>query len=294
METISISELEAARALAKTGSLAAAARELHRTPAAIHKQLKQLESALGTPLYEKVGKGIRLLGAMEALLPYAESVLAQVAAGKRAVEEWRGLRQGIVRVGAGPTLSVHCMPGIVHAFQERAPGIQVTLDTGTAEELQEQLRRGQLDMALVVQENRRVGEVWQVLGSWQVSLAVASATRTLQRARRLSDFEGEPFFAFRTGARLTRHIDQYFGKHNHFPQTVVRCDNADAVSEMLRKRRGYSVLPGWTLQGRGEVKAVALEEKLPPFRIEMLASRDHPLAPAAKVFAEVARGFRLE
>jgi hypothetical protein len=63
----------------------APARELHRTQAAIHKQLMRLESSLGTRLYEKAGRGILLLGAMEALLSSAESVVAQVAASKRAV-----------------------------------------------------------------------------------------------------------------------------------------------------------------------------------------------------------------
>jgi DNA-binding transcriptional LysR family regulator len=297
METIGIRELEAARALAKSGSLAAAARELHRTPAAVHKQLKQLEFALGTPLYEKTGRGIRLLGAMDALIPYAESVLSQILAARRAVEEWRGLRSGIVRVGTGPTLSVHCLPGMVNAFHARAPEIQVTVDTGSSDELQEQLRRGQLDLALMIHEGRKGSAEWVALGGWEASLVIASATRALRATRRLKDLEGEPFFAFRTGARLTVHIERYFARHDHAPETVVRCDNADAIRAMLRQRRGYSVLPGWTLAGEhgpGQVRAIDLAEKLPPFRIELVASKNHPLPPAARAFAEVARKFRLE
>jgi DNA-binding transcriptional LysR family regulator len=91
-----------------------------------------------------------------------------------------------------------------------------------------------------------------VLGSWKVSLAVASATRALLRAEGLSDLEGAAILRVSHRARMTRHIDQCFTNHNHFPQNVVRCDRADALRAMLRKRRSYSVLLG-RICGGGEM-----------------------------------------
>jgi LysR family transcriptional regulator, transcription activator of glutamate synthase operon len=296
METISIGELEVARALAKTGSLAAAARELHRTPAAVHKQLKRLEATLGVALYEKVGRNVEISGAMEAFFPHAESALMQVAAARRAVEEWRGLRSGIVRIGTGPTLSAHFLPGIVTAFRGRYPDVQVTIDTATTAELMEQMRRGQLDLAIVLQEEQDRPSDLVTLGSWESTTVVATATKRLWRAKRLADFEREPFFSFRVGTRMAAYVDTYFARHQHRPNTVMRCDNADAIRAMLRSGFGYSVLPAWTLReekGPKRIAAVPVAEKLRPLRIEIVASRNHPLSPASKAFAEAARGFRL-
>jgi DNA-binding transcriptional LysR family regulator len=296
METINIAELEVARALAKSGSLAAAARELHRTPAAVHKQLKRLEATLGVTLYEKVGRSVEISGAMEVFFPYAESVLMQIAAARRAVEEWRGLRSGIVRIGTGPTLSAHFLPGIVTAFRARYPDVQITMDTATTAELVEQLRRGQLDLAIVLQQEQSRSRELTLLGAWDSTTVLATGTKRLWRVKRLRDLEAEPFFSFRTGTRMAVYVDEYFARHQHRPNTVMRCDNADAIRAMLRSGFGYSVLPAWTLReekGPKRIAAIQVAEKLPPLRIELVASRNHPLSPASKAFGEVAKGFRL-
>jgi DNA-binding transcriptional LysR family regulator len=295
METISILSLEAAEALARSGSLAGAARELHRTPAAVHKQLKQLENALGAPLYEKVGRGIRLSGAMKTFLPHAIGALTQVAAARRAVEEWRGLHTGIVRIGTGPTLSTHWLPQIVAAFRRMHAGVQVTIDTGTTDELLEQLRRGQLDLAMILEDSRARRDDRIVLGQWNAAAVLATGCRNLRRATSLKELQKEAFLAFRTGTRMAAHVDRYFAQHHHEPNTAMRCDNADAIRAMLGTGFGYAILPQWTFSAQDGVKlwAIPAREKVPPMRVEIVCASGFPLAPGTKAFAEVAKKFPL-
>lgn len=295
METISIAELEAARAVGKSGSLAAAARELHRTPAAIHKQMKQLEAALGVPLYSKVGRNIRLSGAMELLLPYTESVLEQVAAARRAVEEWSGLRSGIVRIGTGPTMSSHWLPRIITAFRARHPDVQLNIDTGTTAELLERIRRGHLDLAIVLKQGHEAPGDWQQLANWKCPTVLVSGSKTLCKAESLEALREAPFLHYRTATRMATHVDAYFAKHRHVPNTIVRCDNADALRALLRAGHGYALLPSWTVQterGASRIAPIRIRETPPALGVEMVAARSQPLSPAAIAFAGVARTFR--
>src|SRR5690242_12980608 len=97
-------ELRSLITLAELGSLATAAERLHLSAAAIHKQLKVLEVELGVQLYERIGRTLKLTQAAEVLLPYSKDLLAQHDAALEAMEEWKGLKRGVVRIGAGPTI----------------------------------------------------------------------------------------------------------------------------------------------------------------------------------------------
>ena len=73
------------------------------SPGAIHKQLKALEQELGVLLYERVGRRLQLTQATEVVLPYLKEMLAQCDLALAALGEWRGMKRGLVRIGAGPT-----------------------------------------------------------------------------------------------------------------------------------------------------------------------------------------------
>src|SRR5260370_21102651 len=115
--------------LAETGSIAAAAEQLNLSSPAVHKQLRALEAELGIPLYEKAGRALRLTKACEMLLLHARDLLAQHDLAIRSVEEWKGLKKGTVRIGAGPTISSHLLPALLRRFRRKNPNIELYVET---------------------------------------------------------------------------------------------------------------------------------------------------------------------
>lgn len=71
-----LSQLKMLNAVARTGSIARAAEQLHCVPSNITNRLKQLESELGTPLFNRVGRGLKISTAGEVFLGYSERILA--------------------------------------------------------------------------------------------------------------------------------------------------------------------------------------------------------------------------
>src|ERR1700727_1464068 len=102
--------LRAFEAAARLLHFRRAAEELHLAQPSLSGQIAALEGELGTPLFDRIGRGVRLTDAGEELLPRARRILAEVEEAYRAVAAHSGLEGGRVRVGAPPTVGMRLLP----------------------------------------------------------------------------------------------------------------------------------------------------------------------------------------
>lgn len=116
--------LETLRTVRSQGGVTAAARVLHLTPSAVSQQVAQLERQVGAALTERVGRGLRLTAAGEALADAAVDVAVALERARAAVEALRDEPTGTVRVSAFASGAQLLLPGLL----ERAahlPGVVV-------------------------------------------------------------------------------------------------------------------------------------------------------------------------
>ena len=238
-------ELRSLATVAELGSITRAAEKLHLTPPAIHKQLRCLESELGVRLYEKIGHRLRLTQAAEILLPYSKDLLAEHEAIVAAMEEWRGLKRGIVRIGAGPATSVYLLPGLLRKYRRAFPKVDMFVETGNSPALIEKLEDGSLDLALLASSNLPEEPNLQVEKSWDMEFVFVSSLEQVPRRCRISELRKFPFILFRKGSRMQNVIDRYFTEMDFHPKVVMTFDNADAIKAMIRAGLGVSLLPLW-------------------------------------------------
>src|SRR5258708_3156695 len=110
-------ELRSLATVADLGSITRTGEKLHLSPPAIHKQLRSLESELGVRLYDRVGRRLQLTQAAEVLLPYVRDLLADYDAAIDALNEWKGVKKGVVRIGTGPAMSSYILPAVRKEFR---------------------------------------------------------------------------------------------------------------------------------------------------------------------------------
>jgi DNA-binding transcriptional LysR family regulator len=243
---VEIKELRSLVALSELGSISLAASQLHLSPPAIHKQLKILESELGVALYEKVGRGLQLTQAAEIVLPYARELLAQYDSARAALEEWKGMKRGVVRIGTGP--SAYVLPAILKKFRRQYPAIEVLVETGNTPVLLDGIDRGSLDLALLVSADLVEKEDYCVETSWDFELVMVSHQRHPASRPRLADLRHHRFILFRKGSRMEEPIDRYFAAHGFEPNVTMRFDNAEFIRSMVRTGMGIALLPFWVVQ----------------------------------------------
>ncbi|MEU6966773.1 LysR family transcriptional regulator [Kitasatospora aureofaciens] len=140
--------LRVLRAVARTGSFSAAARELGCTQPAISQQMKALEKSVDTPLVVRSGRGMQLSEAGRVLLKHATGILAGLSAAEEEVAAIAGLRAGRVRLVSFPTASSTLVPSAVARLRDSHPGVRVSLVEAEPPESLAMLRGGECEIAL--------------------------------------------------------------------------------------------------------------------------------------------------
>ena len=144
-----LERLRALDALARTGSVARAAAELHLTPSGVSQQLATLDREAGTALTEPAGRGVRLTPAGRALADHAADIVRRVGAARAELDRLAVDVTGPLRIGAIPT-TVHALaPATLARLTADHPDLRISLTDGEAEETLPALLDGTLDLALV-------------------------------------------------------------------------------------------------------------------------------------------------
>ncbi|MBS0444326.1 MAG: LysR family transcriptional regulator [Proteobacteria bacterium] len=141
-------QLAAFHAVARLGSVSAAASELHLTQPAVSIQIGILEESAGTPLLQRVGRGVRLTEAGELLAGYASRILELWREAGEEMATLQGVFSGTLRVGA-VTTAEYLLPPLLVTFANRNPKVKVKLQVGNRDEIVRLLAGQEIDIAIM-------------------------------------------------------------------------------------------------------------------------------------------------
>ena len=136
------------RAVAEAGGFSHAAEVVHISQPAISMQVAELEEALGTALFDRLPRGVRLTGAGETLLGYAQRIAALEDEAARAMRELRGLRRGRLALGASATIGSYLLPAVLGRFRRRHPAVELALTIDNTDRIKQRLLDRTLDLGL--------------------------------------------------------------------------------------------------------------------------------------------------
>src|SRR3954452_17295022 len=146
---LDVNRLRVIDAVARQGSVTAAARALHYSQPSVTHHLSRLEAETGAQLVQRVGRGIRLTPAGELLAARAAEILGRIEAADAELSAHVGLTAGHVRLAGFGSAITSLLPRAVATLADRHPGLEVSLiDTHPPEAL-ELLRTGRIDVAII-------------------------------------------------------------------------------------------------------------------------------------------------
>src|SRR5208283_829167 len=114
-------------------------------------QIRNLEDELGVPLFERLGKGVRLTSHGQRLLPYAERVL-QLLSEAKGVTAGGSKPSGNLAIGSPESVLTYRLPPVLQAFRTRYPEVSLMLSATGNSQLVTHLEQGKLDLALVIDD----------------------------------------------------------------------------------------------------------------------------------------------
>src|SRR6202046_4520704 len=137
-------------AVARHGSVTAAAVELNYAQPSVSHHIARLEAETGARLLQKAGRGIRLTDAGRLLAERAEEILGRLDAAENELAAHVGLREGRVRLAAFPSALGTIVPAAAARLEAESPGMDLMLAEAEPPEALRMLRAGYGDVALVV------------------------------------------------------------------------------------------------------------------------------------------------
>ena len=136
-------------AVARYGSVTAAARELNYAQPSVSHHLARLESETQTKLIQRAGRGIRLTDAGRLLAERAAEVIGRLDAAESELAAYTGLRAGRLRLAAFPSALGTIVPAAAAFLRGANPGVDLRLTEAEPPEALRMLRAGYVDVALV-------------------------------------------------------------------------------------------------------------------------------------------------
>jgi DNA-binding transcriptional LysR family regulator len=168
-------ELRAILAIARSGSINAAAETVGMTQPALSRSLKRLEEALQARLFTRHPQGMALTQFGKALLRHAELVEFETARLTEEIRMLNGAEAGFVRIGLVPSAISNLLLRTLQDVIRAAPGVQVRIIEGAGNQMLEAVANGSVDFAILgsVQSDRAEDVVIETLGSEEVCVAAS-------------------------------------------------------------------------------------------------------------------------
>ena len=258
-----LEQLQAFVEVAQRRSVSRAAEALFVTQPTLTARLKGLEQELGSRLFIRSGRGMRLSDAGRAFLPYAERVARRRGSGRRLLSELARGESGQLALGAAPAVSTYVLPRILTRFRRTHPKVQLAVRTGHSEEvlelvLQEQVQVG-LGRALAPPAGRGDPTLRGRARARRRPGTRSSASRRSARSE-ISDVQLILFDRTSSYHRLT---NEFFRGAGAVPRGVMELDNIDAAKKMVEQGLGVALLPHTAVAGEleaGTLKSVTLAD----------------------------------
>ena len=146
---LDVTRLRVLVAVARCGSVTAAARALNYAQPSVSHHLARLEAETGTKLIQRAGRGIRLTDAGRLLAERAAEVIGRLDAAENELAAYTGLRAGRLRLAAFPSALGTIVPAAGAMLREHQPGVDLRLTEAEPPEALRMLRAGYVDVAVV-------------------------------------------------------------------------------------------------------------------------------------------------
>jgi molybdate transport repressor ModE-like protein len=279
-------------AVAESGSISGAARQLSISQSAVTEAVKALENDLGAALVERSGRGVSLTHRGQLFLRHASRILEAVA-DARWIRADDDALSGELHLGASSLVAGYILADLLARFRRAYPAVAVVAFEDLGEYLEHLLVNGELDVAVMVASRFREAAALEIRILQQSShrLWLPLGHPLAEReAVSLADVAAERQIVLAVD-ELQESADAVWRDHGLKPEIVFRTRSVEAVRSLVATGAGVAVLPDlvyrpWSLEG-DRIEARPTIEPIPPVRVGVVWRRGSRLSEAAARFLDV-------
>ena len=253
------SKVQALLAAADLGSITKAAEALGYTQSGVTHMMRALEEEAGFPLLLRGNRGVSLTAEAQRLAPLFRELSQAADRLEQELALTRGVERGVVRIGSYSSISLHWLPQVLEAFQERYPSIEVELLEGNANEIHEWLSTGRIDIAYTSLRAYSGFDTVKILDDPMYAVLPRTHPRAKDKVFPITAFRGEPFLVYVSDTKPEQDLSQAMELagvseakfFSNFDMTILA---------MVEHNLGVTILPKLILAGsQADVAAIPIE-----------------------------------
>jgi DNA-binding transcriptional LysR family regulator len=295
-------QLRVFQAVARTGSVAAAASQLHLTASALSHALKALETELGVRLFDRVGKRMQLSVAGEVFLAQIEPHLKGLAATPDALR--RLTRGGFsrLRLAASASVCKYILPGVIRDLRRGFPRAEIRIESADTPAVVEMLKDNAVDLGMGLLPAGATDLKVHPVFRDELMFAFAPSHRWATGGPIAdTELQTQPLILYRRQSVTARLVEAHLRNLGVTMPTVLEVGSMEAIKEFVQLGLGVAVLPPWVAERelrRGLLMVRPIGRK--PLRREwaILHRADRTLSPVEGRFIRLCRahaaGMRLD
>jgi len=260
---MNFADLQVFKTVVEEGGIIKAARKLHRVPSNISTRIKQLETAVGIPLFHRDRQRLHLSPSGELLLGYAERLIGLSEEARQVVSG--AAPQGLLKLGALESTAASRLSGILADFHRRYPDVRLELTTGTNDALAGAVAERRLDAAFIAEPPSARGLAY--LPVFRESLVVISS-QDHAPITKPSDAEGQSLIAFPDGCAYRRVLQRWLKRESLASLRVLELSSYHAIVACVAAGAGIALMPEAVLDAMPQARV--RRNRIPRAQSEMV------------------------
>lgn len=262
-----------------------AARNLHVTQSSLSKTIQRLEEDLGVPLFDRIGRNLRLNEFGSRFLSRAERALFELEQGKQELSDLSSPEHSTLELAV---TTASTLPNILREFRKKRPDIQFHVQMLTTKEMVTLLDRGEVDFCLSSPPIKGDDIECQVVFNDPILVAVPIGHRLADRSSvSLIELRDEWFVGVKRGYGTRDLIDTVCKSVGFEPKYVYEGDEPARLSTLVEAEIGIAFIPSTARNSREHIKYLQIENHELVREIALLWHRSRYISQAALEFREV-------
>lgn len=252
-----IRQFEMFQAIVDTGSFTRAGEKLYVSQSAISRQIKILEEELGDQVFKRIHRKIYLTPTGEVLLHYTRKIFNEIRLMTSEISDLTHLRRGYLRLAGGMSICTYLFPALVKEYQQRYPNVELTIATGTNDEILRLLKTNQVDLALLSLPFQDEDlEIHPALTEEMVLVMEKQHPLSTRDRITFKDLTPYTFIHFEKGSNTRKLLDEIFQEEKIHFSNNMELENVEITKPLVEIGLGISIIPYPAVVKDGENKSL--------------------------------------
>lgn len=288
--SIKLRQLEYFLAVARTLHFSNAATALFVTQPTLSHQIAELEAQIGTPLFNRSGKSVRLTEAGEMFRAFAMRALTELDAGRHALDELAGLQRGSLRIGVSQSFVRKLLPPIMGDFTSHYPAIALSVTEMTAGEIEHGLADSIIDVGIAFAPAMLDDTELEPLIEERLMLVMRAAHPLARRDRvPMRELDGVRMASLSKTYSTRVMIDGYLRTAGAAPLIACETNSIAVMLGIVATSDVVAIIPEGAILPAADIAIVPLVDPTPVRVSALLWSRHSFRSNAARAFADLLR-----